>query len=494
KPMELPIQFFLDFAWDTKKWNAGNIAGYTREWAEQIFGKQYASEIAGILSAYTKYNSRRKPELLAPDTYSLINYREAETIETEYSRLAQKAESIYRKIPAAYRDAYYQLVLYPVKACANLNKLYVTSGKNRLYAEQGRASANDEGDNVKKYFKADSLLSKYYNTVMSRGKWDHMMDQTHIGYTYWQQPEKNVRPEIKYIQLSDVAEPGLAIEGAEAWWPRETAEAVLPEFNSLLNQSHYFELFNRGVKPFTFSILSPVPWIKISGQNGIVKKQERLWVQVNWKTAPAGIHKFPIIISVTGKQPLAVFVVVKNYKSSKETQFKGFVETNGYVSMEAAHYSLAVSQPSTGWMLIPDIGRTGSGMTTKPVTAARQNPGPQTPRLEYDLLVFDTGKIQVQTYFSPTLNFNGSELQYAISIDDEKPQILNLHADQSRHSWEQWVANNVITDTAEFDIRKPGAHTMKYWMIDPGIILQKIVIGLSRVNPSYLGPPETRVR
>ena len=46
-------------------------------------------KLAGILSAYTKYNSRRKPELLSPDTYSLINYREAETIEAEYDRLAE---------------------------------------------------------------------------------------------------------------------------------------------------------------------------------------------------------------------------------------------------------------------------------------------------------------------------------------------------------------------------------------------------------------------
>ena len=112
-----------------------------RQWAEQIFGKQYAEEIAGILSAYTKYNSRRKPELLSPDTYSLINYREAETIEADYNRLAMQAEDIYKKLPEEYRNAYYQLVLFPVKACANLNAMYVAAAKNRLYAAQGRASA-----------------------------------------------------------------------------------------------------------------------------------------------------------------------------------------------------------------------------------------------------------------------------------------------------------------------------------------------------------------
>ena len=163
KPMELPIQFFLDYAWNTKKWNAGNVDRYTQEWAEQIFGPAFAGPIAEILTAYTKYNSRRKPELLAPDTYSLVNYQEAETVVAEYSALAAKAEKIYNEIPVSYRNAYYQLVLYPVKACANLNKLYLAAGKNRLYAAQGRPSTNDLADSVKKYFDEDASLAHYYN-------------------------------------------------------------------------------------------------------------------------------------------------------------------------------------------------------------------------------------------------------------------------------------------------------------------------------------------
>ncbi len=494
KPMELPIQFFLDFAWDTKKWSAENIEKYTRIWSENIFGSSHAKEIAAIMSAYTKYNSRRKPELLSPDTYSLIHYREAETIEADYNRLAEKAERIYKEIPGEYRNAYYQLVLYPVKACANLNMLYVSSGKNRLYASQGRASANDQADSVKKYFAEDASLSQYYNTIMSGGKWNHMMDQTHIGYTYWQQPEKNAMPELKYIQLQDSAEPGLAIEGSESWWPHEKAEAVLPEFNSLLKQSHYIELFNRGVKPFAFSVLSPVPWIKMEGDLRKIEKQQRLWVQVNWKVAPAGIHRIPITITTTAGGPMTVFVVIKNYKSPKEEHFKGFVEINGLVSMEGSHYTRAIHASPLIWQRIPDIGRTGSGVTILPVTANRQTPGPLSPRLEFNMLLSDTGRIQVQSYFSPTLNFNGQELQYGISFDDETPQIINLHADHSNQSWEKWVADNIIISPSEFLIRKSGMHILKFWMVDPGIVLQKIVVGTSGVKSSYLGPPETWIR
>ena len=505
KPMELPISFFLDYAWDTKKWNAGNIADYTKVWSEQIFGKKYAKEIGGILSAYTKFNSRRKPELLSPDTYSLINYREAETIEQDYNWLAIQAEAIYKKLPDEYRNAYYQLVLYPVKACANLNTMYVAAAKNKWYAAQGRASANDEAYIVKRYFVEDSLLAHEYNTVMSGGKWNHMMDQTHIGYTYWQQPEKNSMPEVIHVQLPDSAIMGVGIEESTSWWPNDSDEALLPEMNSYGQQSRFIELFNRGTKPFEYSVLVPVPWLEVhvsqpdapelasGGLKNTIDNQERLWLKVDWKKAPPGTHKIPITITGPAGRQVIVFAIIKNYGSSKIDSFKGFVESDGFVSMEASHYTKAVNSPLVKWQKIPDIGRTGSGMTIIPVTAKRQTPGPKSPRLEFSMLVFDTGRIHVQAYFSPTLNFNGKELQYAFSIDEEPPQIINLHTDHSNKSWEQWVANNIIIDSSEFHFREPGRHTLKFWMVDPGIVLQKIVVGFRQVNPCYLGPPETRI-
>jgi len=94
-------------------------------------------------SKSSKYNSRPKPELLLPDPYSLVHYRKAETVVSDYNKLAEEAEKIYLALPNQYKDAYYQLVLYPVQASANSNALHVTVGQNRLYAQQGHASTNE---------------------------------------------------------------------------------------------------------------------------------------------------------------------------------------------------------------------------------------------------------------------------------------------------------------------------------------------------------------
>ena len=158
KPMEFPIEFFLDYAWNPERRPAESLPEYPQLWAKPKFGEKYAKDIADILTKYTRYNSCRKPELLSPNTYSLINYREAETIVSEYKQLAEKARKIYNSLPAEYRDAFYQLVLHPVEACSNLIDLYVTVGKNHLYEKQDRIATNSLAEKAKALFKKDEAV------------------------------------------------------------------------------------------------------------------------------------------------------------------------------------------------------------------------------------------------------------------------------------------------------------------------------------------------
>ncbi|HEX4681249.1 MAG TPA: glycosyl hydrolase 115 family protein, partial [Gemmatimonadaceae bacterium] len=188
KPMEFPIQFFLDFAWDPDAIPAARLPEYTRDWATRQFGASSGPAIGDVITTHLRYAGRRKPELLDTATYSLLNDREAERIVADYDTLAARAQSIAATLPAEYRDAYYELVLHPVLAAANLNALHVTVAKNRLYARQGRASTNDLAERARTLFRRDAELSEYFNTRLAGGKWAHMMDQTHIGYTYWQEP------------------------------------------------------------------------------------------------------------------------------------------------------------------------------------------------------------------------------------------------------------------------------------------------------------------
>ena len=507
KPMEFSIEFFLDYAWNPERLGADRLPDYTRRWAAEQFGGDHAAEIADIITRYLQFNSRRKPELLAPETYSLTNYSEAERVVGEYNALARRAERLAAEMPVRYRDAYYQLVLHPVTASANLNDLYVTVAKNRLYAQQGRAATNDLADRVRTLFERDAAISRYYNDTLASGKWSHMMDQTHIGYTYWQEPPRNVMPRVDVIQVPAAGELGVAFEGQIQFMPgagaapsRQARPRVptLPEFDAYRRQSHWIDVFNRGETPVAYKAQASEPWLTVSPSSGTVDKEQRILLGVDWNRVPVGTYRVPITVSGSqdGERRFVVQAIVRNPASPKRDEVVGFVEGDGYVSMEAEHYTRAVSDAGLTWERIAALGRTLSGMTPLSATARSEVPSSGDrggPRLEYRVTLFDSGTVHVSTYLSPTLNFSGAPegLRYAISIDDEPPQIVNVRADTSLKAWEQSVADNVTVGVTDHRIATPGEHVLKFWMVDPGLVLQKLVIDAGGVRASYLGPPES---
>ena len=498
KPMELPISFFLDYAWNPEQMNVSLMDSYTQRWAEQQFGSTHATEIAHLLTTYTKYNSRRKPELLSPTTYSLVNYREAETVVADFKTLVEKAEEIGKQLQSEFHTAYYQLVLHPVTASANVNELYVTVGKNHLCARQGRAGTNALAERARMLFAKDSAITNHYNTELAGGKWNHMMDQTHIGYTTWQQPEKNVMPAVQEIEVPDKAEMGIAIEGSESWWPNNSTMALLPMFDPFNKQSYYVDVFNRGSEPFEYSVRSEKEYVHVGFPRGSVRTEKRFFVTVDWKAAPTGEHTVPITVSGPNDTRVVVQARLFNPESPTPDQVYGFVESNGFVSMEAENFSKVVNSSQIAWQRIPDLGRTMSTMIPIPVIAPSQSLNQKSARLGYKMYLFSKGQVNVKVYLSPTLNFRGDKgLCYGISFDDETPQIMNMHGPDTIQEWKypRWwneaASNNIKIVSSKHTIGRPGTHMLKFWAIDPGVVLQKIVVETEEVNPSYLGPPES---
>ncbi|MEZ4850907.1 MAG: glycosyl hydrolase 115 family protein [Bacteroidia bacterium] len=495
KPMELPISFFLDFAWDTDAIRAKDLPNYYENWAEQQFGKEYAQEIAEILALYTKYSARRTPEMLKPDTYSLSNYREADRILEEYKELLNKSNDIYKKLPQSYKAAYYQLAHFPIEIAANLNEMYVSAGKNTLYGLQSRASTNFYADKVRETFFRDAELTRYYHEKLADGKWNHIMSQTHIGYTSWNNPPVNKMPEVSYIQAPSSAGLGYVVEhGASSRWTRGGLfSRSFSTFDPVNDQTYYLEIFNRGNEKLDYSVSSKNDWIKLSVQKGSVQFEEKIMVSINWEKAPKGQVDGEIMISGAGQE-----FIIKVPINNNLFQVSGFVENNGIISIEAPHFTQKFDSESISWTTVPNLGRTNSSMTVEPANAARQMPGTNSPRLEYTFTLFSEGDLNIETYLSPTLNYQKNEgLKYAIAIDDETPQIINIHEGDEKPDWEypEWW-NNSVTDhirkrQSVHKSIKPGVHTLKVWMVDPGVVFQKFVIDAGGVQPSYLGPPES---
>lgn len=153
-------------------------------WASREFGAAVADATASVMNRYGKYANRKKYELLDATIYSVVNYNEADTVLNEWLTMVADAQTIYDSLPASVQPGFFELVLHPCKAGSILYQLYVSTTKNNMYAKQNRVSAAMYGANAVSAYAQDSALAKTYHQLLG-GKWDHMMDQTHIGYTNW---------------------------------------------------------------------------------------------------------------------------------------------------------------------------------------------------------------------------------------------------------------------------------------------------------------------
>lgn len=470
KPMEFPIEFFLTLAQDPDAIGSGDIQKYTEAWVRREFGPKNAREIAAIMTETKRLNGRRKPELIVPTTFSLLNYREAETLLGQYHALEERSRKVEAKLGPEYEAAYFQLVLHPLQAMANLMEMYVAAAKNKLYASQGRASANEMAQKVRDAFARDREITKAYHSLEG-GKWNHQMDQTHIGYTYWQQPDRDAMPAVTELPLESKAAMGVATEGS-------TGVDKL-RFSRYGQAEWRIEVFRKGTEAFPFEVTCGAPWVRLQNAKGSTDQDQIVTVTVDWSKVGVGTAFGTIYVSGAGSK-----ISIPIEATAPTGKVTGFVEGDGVIAIEAEHAEVRT------WGVIPLYGRTLSAVTPLPAEFTPLTPG-SGPRLEYRLTALQDADATLQFHCSPTLAFQpGHGIRFAMAIDDEKPTVLDAAPNYLSPAWERAVSDSVRVVTLKTRLRS-GPHTLKVWAIDPALVLERIVIDLGGLKPSYLGPPES---
>ena len=205
KPMEYPIQLFMDMAWNPKEYTQQTVIDHTRRFFRSVFSDCVADEAASIYNRNCQYMARVTPEMLDARTYN-VETGEWRQVADDYARLERRAVRLYDDIPAEARDFYRQLVLFPVQAMANLYDMYYAQAMNQYLAKAGSPDANEWAAEVERCFKRDSVLCRYYNKQIAGGKWDGMMTQKHIGYRSWNDNfPKDMMPRMTTVPAASAA-------------------------------------------------------------------------------------------------------------------------------------------------------------------------------------------------------------------------------------------------------------------------------------------------
>ncbi|MCI3921131.1 glycosyl hydrolase 115 family protein [Paenibacillus sp. TRM 82003] len=512
---EFPLAYFLDLAYDFERWGTSAInrtEAYTKAWVRQQFGGACAESdlerIHRILDGYTKIAHNRKPEAMNAEVYHPVHYRETDELLAAIERLMDEADALYRKMDDRAMPGFFSLVYYPAMGNLNLQKMQLLATKNHYAAKRNLMEANRLAEQMRACLKRDQELVDEYHT-MSGGKWYGLGLSEHIGFTKWNEDYCQY-PILMQVMPTRKARLLVSIDGTE-----QASEGSAWHVNRLslrdFRQPHVTEA------TFTISTLSDIEasyevtceaaWVSCSSTQGSLegtnRATETITVRID-RSRMNGATEASIAVKVPGG--VVTIVVDAELPDVNGLPERTFVDTLGYVSIEAEHYVAASDAPSqgagtdgdvAGFRVIEGYGRTLSAVKAFPTTRYF-TPGENAPYVEYAVVVKEAGAYEVELYMQPSNPVTTQNtLYYGIQANDDPIRVANTipkghKPGDSSAEWATGVLDNIRTHSSGVSFQA-GLNRLRIYAASPGFVLEKLVVYPAGKKPaeSYLGPTET---
>lgn len=498
----------MAMAYDMSKFtNPDSTHKWLAEFARANYNISLSDRIGDLLTEFGILAGRRKWELYngdgSPFAFSTLNYQESQTNLKRWDSLVSNAQELYQELDSSTQVAYYQTVLYPILSGYHVVQLYTYYDMAKQYKKQGRTSTNNIAAKTHAAFGADSALTEQFQSVLD-GRWNEMVDEPHIGMRDYGKGQGNAgkMPPIAYISDADTANMsimGVIFEGRDTSLPGNTGTNQLLAVNPCLQdqQARWLDIFARKNGTFAYTISTNASFVSISYGNGSITSPSattdiRSVISVDWDKTPPGISN--VALTVTGAGVEVNLVLPVNNVVDSTSESSAFIEGDGVVSMEAAHYS---SADTNSYIEIPAYGRTLSAIKRWPATAPSTS-APSGPRLTYKFYTFTSAEqANLTLHLGQTGNVDPARpLKYAYAIDGAEAKtvqpIANYAMGDHPTDWVTVVKDAVRKSSNTVDLTRVGEHRLDLWLLEPEVVLTKIVLDLGGERVSYLGPPESR--
>ena len=490
KPGEIGIEFFLDMAWDPQPYRHDNLHAFLVRWAARDLDPRFADEIASIMEEYYRLGLTRRPEHLVQATesgplqYSWFSHTQSndEAMQrlNQYDAISCHAQAIYDQLPVIRKDAFFELVLYPVQCASLINRKVIFADKSTRHGSEGRACASEDAAKARAAAARIVELTDHYNTglVTAGAKWKHMMSPAPGPWgTQFRQFEM---PPLSDFSGSGPPALGVALEGG--------APQTLADLSVYSQDKRFIDLYNTGKGEIRWTAVPSQPWLQIDLTSGAFTTEQRLWATIDWSRAPTGDCLTATIELTSNFGNRSITVPVFKPASPARDAVAGFVESHAYVSVEAEHFTCRHERGGAAWEVIKGLGRSGDSVAVLPPTvASRSEPEDiqsACPSLDYDIYLFHSGEARLDIDCLPTSPVApGRGVRLAVSLDGDAPQVLTGRGGN--------VLANLRRLTTKLKIASPGRHTLTLWMVDPGVVVDKFVLDFAPPKDAYLGPPES---
>jgi hypothetical protein len=492
KPLEYNIEQFLDMAYNTAQFRDPDyVKQHLYNWAGAIFGKDKAAAIQQILWQYYQLAFERRPEFMGwsqtepttKTTYTSYNHYsygdQAQQRIDRYDSLEKMVRSLRTRINAKDTNAFYQLVYYPVVCASLMNKKFLYRDKSYLYAKQNRVSAYQYKKLSEQAYEDILKETEYYNKQLAGGKWNHIMSM---------EPRK-----LPVYQKPDIAD--TVINRELVWDVVPEGYDTLPEFDAINDQQYFIDIFLAGNNPVSWTATVSADWIRLSQKSGTLdlpfdKCQARIYAEIDWRKAPKGELKGLVTFIAAGKERV-VEIKGRNISAPELASFKGFLENNRIVSIYATNYSGVVNRSYGQWKVLPGLGHTGKSLQTPlsvkaPDQITEDEIRKNNSYVSYDFYSFGSAVPAVSVYSLPTHPVNRNySMRYAVSIDDGPLQVIDFRTFGRSEEWKQNVLRNSAIKRINMPLLHKGKHQLKIYSIDPGVVLDRIIIDLGGLKNVY---------
>ncbi len=509
KGNEYPLCFFMNLAYDYDTWgisNKNSVAEFTDQWiARQFAGASVSQQeqMHRILDEYMKLTTQRLPESLNETVYQ-CEFHEVERIQEEIQSVQKDMDFLHESLPAFVMAAYESMIYYPVMASLNIIELNLTAGKNAELAGRGVLAANDEAARIEERIALDRYFVEQFHT-MQNGKWMHMMESAHTGFRNWDDNDWTY-PQAKTVYPIPCGKIIVSFRGNNAyhlgahWQDTEllcNEEMLRPDCDRIL-----LDIDSRGDQDFQYMVQCSEPWIRISHTEGTscLKKESRITLSITCdknklKGEQTANIRLDFQFEKGGKTWSEVVVKAAGYPS--ESCENVFVENEAYICMEAKHYSRKVDVEEGGWQVVPRLGRTSDAIKAFPVTKNWENEQ-ERPYVEYSFLARHEGDYLLRFYLAPrnplvnkgtirgAFRVNRSEIQWFDEVDS------GYFAEWQNEKWSYGVTNHIRLVEEDVVLEK-GLNTLRFYAVDPNIVLEKIVLYRKDkpIRVTHLAPPES---
>ncbi len=526
KFQEFPLNYFMDLAYDFEKWGSSatnSTKEYTKAWIESMFGsytsKEEREEIQEVLEGYLKINALRKPESLNDTVYHPAHYLECEKLLSLCGKLEEKNERLWKTLEErGMGDAYFSMIYFSAEASFNLLKMHLYSGKNHLYASQGKAVANEYDKLVEACIEKDEAL-KTQMAEFKDGKWAGMELASHIGFTNWN--DEDWRYPVRHI-VRLPKKPRLVVTRADKtqhytnqYFP---ITLVIDDFVVSSSKKAKIQIANGGQGSVKWKIQegarkvgldgiahesgeeSRCEWLEFSQTSGETALQDEVEISLKEENLPLG-EEVSCSFEIKTETEFVPVLVKALKKDTSALPAGAFLAEHGMFVMDAVHYADKQAGLYEGEAVefkeLYDFGKYQSGIKAFPVTASFDSKE-NAPSVTYELYSEEEKDCFLNLYTSPANPLiYGGKLSMEVSVNEESGKLVEFTEDGYKGGepgcipWEQAVLNQEHVGSTEISLKK-GLNKITVFAREAGMVLERLVIYPKDMERavSYLGEKE----